>query len=200
MQNVEQTIISQYANSPTLTNLVHLMDQYIDPTANIDAFYNLVFNVMSEGATLSDYGLDIWGRIVGVSRNLSLPEDIDNPGGYVFSAGTYRLDNEFFRTLILVKALANITDCTASSINRLLSNLFTGRGRCYVLDKGDMTMEYVFEFYLQPFEYAIVTTSGAIPHPTGVQSTVLQVDVENTFGFNEAVNLQPFDQGAFYPG
>ena len=200
MQSVEQTIISQYSNSPTLVNLVHLIDEYIDPTANLDSFFNLVYNVLAEGATLSTYGLDVWGRIVGVSRNLTIPEGIDNPGGYVFEPGTYVLPNEDFRTLILVKALANITDSSAASTNRLLSNLFAGRGRCYVLDLGNMAMKYVFEFYLAPYEFAIVTTSGAIPHPTGVQSFIYQIDVANTFGFNEAIQFQPFDQGTFYPG
>ncbi len=198
MIDVEQTIISQYSNSPTIVQLIRSMNAYIDPTANLDAFYNLVWNVLAEGATLSDYGLDVWGRIVGVTRNLNLPEGIVNPGQFVFTPGTYRLDNEYFRTLILVKALANITDCSVPSLNQLLSNLFSGRGRCYVIDQFDMSMEYVFEFYLQPYEYAIVTGSGAIPHPAGVQFSVFQVDVPNTFGFAEQINLQPFDQGAFY--
>lgn len=196
MENVEQTIISQYANSPTIVQLIRSMNEYIDPSANIDAFYNLVWNVH----TAEGYGLDLWGRIVGVTRNLNLPEGIDNPGGYFFEPGTYTLDDEYFRTLILVKALANITNCTAQSVNQLLTNLFAGRGRCYVRDTADMTMVYVFEFFLEPFEFAIVTASGAIPHPVGVQSTVFQVDTLNTFGFAESGQLQPFDQGTFYNG
>jgi hypothetical protein len=59
-------------------------------------------------------------------------------------------------------------------------------------------MEYRFEFFLYPFEYVIITQSGVAPRPAGVLATVFQVDVPNTFGFAESLQLQPFDQGTFY--
>ena len=52
------TIISQFANSPILTQLIANMDSYLDQTANLDAFYDLIFNV----ATAQGYGLDVWGK------------------------------------------------------------------------------------------------------------------------------------------
>ncbi len=67
----------------------------IDPTADLNAFYDLVWNV----ATAQGWGLDVWGRIVGVTRNLNIPADIVNPGGYSFTAGTYTLDNPSFRIM-----------------------------------------------------------------------------------------------------
>src|SRR5579871_5512746 len=63
-----QTIISQYANSPILTQLIANFDQYIDPTKNLDAFFDLIWNV----DTAQGYGLDVWGRIVGVTRVLQV--------------------------------------------------------------------------------------------------------------------------------
>lgn len=196
MRNVEQTIISQYASSSSIVQLIKSMDEYIDPTANIDAFYELVWNVY----TAEGYGLDLWGRIVGVKRNLNLVDSILNLGEFVFTPGTYVLSDENFLTLILTKALSNITNCTAPSMNRLLTNLFKHRGRCYVMDLQKMSMNYVFEFYLEPYEVAIVTQSGAIPRPVGVKSFLIQIDTANTFGFAEQINLQPFNQGTFYPG
>lgn len=84
-------------------------------------------------------------------------------------------------------------------MNRLLQNLFAGRGRCYVNDLGNMRMRYTFEFYLQPWEEAIVTQSGALPRPTGVLASLIQVPVPNVFGFSEAgASAAPFDQGVFY--
>ena len=38
MINVEQTIISQYANSATISQLVRNMNTYLDPRADFDAF------------------------------------------------------------------------------------------------------------------------------------------------------------------
>ena len=70
MQNLEQTIISQYANSPVLMQLIQNMNEYLDPQANIQAFYDNIWNVQ----TAIGYGLDVWGKIVGVSRQLSVPQ------------------------------------------------------------------------------------------------------------------------------
>lgn len=36
---------------------------------------------------------------------------------------------------------------------------------------NNMTMVYVFDFVLQPFEIAIIVSSGALPKPTGVKAT-----------------------------
>ncbi len=196
MNNFQDTIVSQFANSPVIVQLVTNMNVYVDPTADLDAFYNVVWDVLSaEG-----FGLDIWGRIVGVVRNLNLPVGMQNLGLYVFTPGTYVLGDADFRTLILAKCLSNITNCTPGSINQLLTNLFPGRGRCYVTDLAGMAMNYVFEFFLQPFELAIVSQSGAIPRPAGVKSGIVQVATASTFGFEEQGNLQPFNQGTFYPG
>lgn len=191
------SILSQFQNSPTITGLVGSMQAYIDPKVNLDDFYNLVMNVLADGATLNTYGLDVWGRIVGVTRNLNIPADIVNPGGYSFTAGTYVLDDPSFRTLILIKALANITDCSIPSLNALLSKLFAGRGRTYVIDHANMTMDMVFEFYLLPFEYAIVAASLAVPHPAGVLVNIVQIGAADIFGFNGS-SFQPFDQGTFF--
>jgi len=70
MINVEQTIISQYGNSATITQLVRNMNEYLDPRADFDAFYNFVWNV----ETAQGFGLDIWGRIVNIKRELLVPD------------------------------------------------------------------------------------------------------------------------------
>lgn len=194
MLNVERTIISQYGNSATITQLVRNIDLYLDPRADFDTFYSYVWNVN----TAQGFGLDIWGRIVGIDRTLNVPADTPNPGGFVFTPGVTTLTDDQYRTVILVKALANITNCTAQGLNRLLSNLFAARGRCYVNDVGGMVLEFRFEFFLYPFEYVIITQSGAAPRPAGVLAKVMQVDISQTFGFAEALQFQPFDQGTFY--
>lgn len=206
---VARTIISQYANSPTLVQLANNMDDYINPDTDFDAFYNFVWNV----ETAQGFGLDIWGRIVDIGRLLTVPGDVTYLGyeealdwqpfnQAPFFTGeqatqTYRLADDAYRKLILVKALANISDCTSPSLNRLLSNLFAGRGRCYVSDTGNMAFRYMFEFELEPYEIAILTQSGAIPKPAAVLANVLQVDLPTTFGFNEAM-MQPFGSGVFF--
>lgn len=194
MIDVEQTIISQYGNSATITQLVRNINLYIDPRADFDTFFSYVWNVESA----QGFGLDIWGRIVDVDRSINVPADTPNPGGFPFTAGVYQMDDTQYRGVILIKALANITNCTANSLNQLLTNLFVNRGRCYVRDVGAMTMQYTFEFFLQPFEYVIIKQSGVAPRPAGVLANIFQADTASIFGFAEGIQFQPFDQGVFY--
>jgi beta-lactam-binding protein with PASTA domain len=181
----EATVISQYANSPTLLQLIANMNAYIDQTANFAAFYNFVWNV----DTAQGFGLDIWGKIVNVSRLLQIPttasyfgfQNSSNPvwDEQPFSAdGTfftgqdatqsYLLDDVAYRTLILTKAFSNIVNTTAPALNQLLQNLFPGRGQPYVQNNFAMQMTYVFDFDLTPVELAILQQSGAVPSPVGV--------------------------------
>lgn len=213
MIDFQKTIISQFANSPTIVGLVTNMNAYIDQTANFQAFYDFVWNVN----TAQGFGLDIWGRIVDVSRNLKIIAPVTNfgfqdgltdyaPFGQApFYAGvpatsTYTLSDDAYRTLILAKALANISATTSQALNQLLKNLFPNRGRCYVNDMGGMAMRYTFEFYLQPYEVAIVTNSGALPHGAGVSVSILQIQLPFVFGFSEmgTHDAVPFGQGTLY--
>jgi hypothetical protein len=183
----------QYAASPVIQTLVADRTSYF-PNDWQNQFYDNVWNI----STAVGFGLDIWGRIIGVSRSINVPSDTPNPGGFTFVSGVYQMTDSEYRTVLLIKALSNITTCTAKDLNKLLTKLFVGRGRCYVNDVGSMTMRFTLEFYLYPFEYVILTQSGAAPRPAGVLLTIIQVDPTKTFGFAEALQFQPFDQGTFY--
>lgn len=227
MLDTTKTLCSQYANSPTLLQLIANMNAYLDPRVNLVEFYNFVWNV----DTAKEWGLDIWGRIVGVSRVVPIPgtsgsfgfDNVDRPpdwqnfanvnvpgGGGPFFAGQiitggFSLNDDSFRTLILTKALANIAATTAPALNQLIRNLFPGRGRAYTIDlgksnasAGGMAMRYVFEFPLTSIEYAILAFSGVLPHPAGVGVSILVIPGGN-FGFEEQGTLvKPFDFGTFY--
>jgi hypothetical protein len=209
MVNVEKTIVSQYATSPTLVQLIQNMNGYVDPQADFDAFYAFVWNIQ----TAQSWGLDILGRIVNVSRQINIPGAVLNFGfkeGVNYQpfgqaplyAGTpastvYSLSDDAYRTLILMKALLNISNNTAPAINRLLQSLFAGRGRCYVQDTGQMQIRYVFEFPLLPYEIAILTQSNVVPRPAGVLAQFSQISAGGIFGFQESKDFQPFGQGTF---
>jgi hypothetical protein len=113
------------------------------------------------------------------------------------STQTVTLADSAYRTLILAKALANISDCTTKSLNRILRLLFgQGGRRCYVQTNNQMGMSYVFEFQLSPVEKTIALQSGIMPRPAGVKLSIVQIDPDGTFGFAEG-EFQPFDQGTF---
>jgi hypothetical protein len=181
MMDVEQTIISQFANSQTIVGLVTKMNEWIRPDADIDNFYNFVFNV----STAQGFGLDIWGRIVGVNR-------IDFPINGVV------MEDPQFLELVMLKALSNISRSSIPSINQLLQNWMAGRGKCYCTDLGNMVMGYVFEFELQPFEITIMTQSGIFLRPAGVGAFAI-TSTFPVFGFSEmgTTYAAPFDQAPF---
>ncbi len=213
--NSIETIISQYANSPTLDQLVADMDQWIDQTTDFATFYSFIWNV----DTAQGFGLDIWGSIVGISRLLEIPNNLNlfgfqnaltppgvepfnfgvfnTVGGY--STSSFLLSDDAYRILILTKALSNISATTAPAINQILQNLFPGRGNAYVLDLGNMAMQYTFEFELTLTEFAILSQSGALPHPAGVLITIVSIPASDLFGFAEALpNAEPLGFGVFY--
>ena len=182
--DIRATVISQYANSPVLLALVDNFSDWLNPAGLLDQFYNLIWNI----ETAQGYGLDVWGRIVGVSRVIYIPNEQflgfeesgdNNPFNQgIFFKGygvtqNYALSDSAYRRLIYAKALSNICDGTIRSINRILMSLFIGYRNCYVYDNGGMSMTYIFEETLSPVDYAIVTQSGVLPTPAGVQATVV---------------------------
>lgn len=158
--DIWQTVISQYANSPIITKLLTDFAGYIDPTANIAQFYDLIMNV----DTAVGYGLDVWGRIVGIGRLIQVPTSDaffgfaeGLPSWYPFNQApfnavwnptnqTYLLSDSAYRKLILAKAAANICDGSIPSINQILVNLFCvpWRGNAYVTEGSRVTPFFGF--------------------------------------------------------
>ncbi|QNQ52553.1 DUF2612 domain-containing protein [Serratia liquefaciens] len=194
MENYADTILSQYAGSPKLLGLIDTFNQTIDTGVFLDNFYDLIWNI----ETADTYGLDVWGKIVVVSRllkvtpsekylgfeeALSTPPEIGDPQPFdqaPFYTGaqetnTVRLSNDVYRKLIMLKAMANITNCSIPSMNKMLMYMFGGSGKAYVRNDGGMVMSYVFEFSLSPSELAIVQSSGALPSPAGVTVNIVQL-------------------------
>jgi hypothetical protein len=176
------TVLSQYANSPILTTIVDLFAQWLDPQSRFDAFYNQIWNI----DTATGYGLDVWGRILGVGRVLKVAdaqyfgfEGNTSAAGFgqgIFYSGqsattNYALTDDAYRTLLLAKAALNITDGSIPATNAILLNLFSDG---YVRDNLDMTITYVFSRTLTPVEESIVFQSGVLPKATGVSFTVEQ--------------------------
>lgn len=198
MKDFRQTIISQWANSPTLVQVITNINAWIDPSVNIDAFYDDMWNI----ETAQGYGLDVWGRIVGVTRVLHVAATaffgFEAPSGGTgnasgvgfnqapfFSKGAsatsnFALLDDPFRALILAKAMFNICNGTIPAINQIMINTFGPSGplpvagNSYVADLGGMAIAYTFSSVLDPVQEAIVFQSGVLPRLTGVATSVVQ--------------------------
>ncbi|MGO4743964.1 DUF2612 domain-containing protein [Serratia quinivorans] len=193
MDSPADTILAQYAGSPKLRSIIETFNTTMDTGKFLDDFYDVIWNI----DTADTYGLDVWGKIVVVSRLLTVtlsekffgydeatnstpviddPEPFDQAPFYTGEqqTSTVSLTNDAYRKLIMLKAMANITDCTIPSMNRMLMYMFGSSGKAYVRNDGGMVMTYVFEFQLSTVELAIVQSSGALPSPAGVTVNIEQ--------------------------
>ena len=166
--------------------------------------------------TCETFGLDMWGKIVGISRYINAPiesssfgfseaddADPDYPTpfnespffGGIQETTNVRLGDDAYRTLIFCKAFTNISIATIPEINRFLKILFYQRGRAYCINYRDMTIGITFEFELAPYEESILTNYEVTPVPSGVLVNIRQV-ISPYFGFSS--DAYPFNDGTFY--
>jgi len=181
-----QTLYSQYANSPIIMQLLDYFSQAVDANSAIDSWYDQLWNI----ETAEGYGLDVWGRIIGIGRVISVQEtpyfSFANSGGnqvpsawYTWYSGevlnsNYSLSDAAYRQLLLAKAASNIWDGSIPGLNAILRILFPGQV-AYVTDGQDMTMTYTFDFQLSPVQAAIVMNTNVLPRPCGVSATFVQI-------------------------
>lgn len=193
MESIDPTIMIQYVNSTKLLGLIDTFNQAVGPESFIDDFYDLIWNI----ETATTYGLDVWGSIVVVDRLLTVTETpayfgfeealsdpavVDDPQpfgqapfyNHESATSTISLSDDVYRKLIMMKAMANITNCTVPSMNAALMYMFGDSGVCYVRNDGGMAISYVFEFELSSAELAIAQSSGALPSPAGVTVNIVQ--------------------------
>lgn len=208
-----QTILSQYADSDRITGLIETFFDAIDQTENFDAFYDNIWNL----DTATGYGLDIWGRIVGVSRVLQ----VANVQFFGFSEalpGSLPWGDARFNGYSPTLGFAEATDQRTfgeGSFGRAKQfrgvDPNAGGGPFY--PGGQLTSNYALsdqEYRRLIYAKARANiTSGSIPAVNGILMAVFigrgNVYVQEGtppvyFGFSEAGNTAPFGQAQFYNG
>jgi len=193
MQNWNETLLSQYFDSPTIYSLLQSYNDAVDPASDIAQFYANIWDVN----TAVGNGLDIWGQIVNVSRYLQIPgspnylgfdeaylapyastgpQPFNQASFYLGTAQTttYYLSDDVYRRLIMVKAAVNISNLAIPNINSFLQYFFgtsisgSPYGVAYVVDGLNMSLTYHFNFIPNAWQLAIVQNSGVFPRPAGV--------------------------------
>jgi hypothetical protein len=208
-------IQSQYSASQRIMALAAGFQDKIDPHVNIDLFYRKMFDIY----TAEGFGLDNWGVILGIGRNIPGPYLGDCFGfdgselhpfdqyPFVPDNGTppaismISLDDDYFRLLLLYKALANISASDAETQNRLLSFLINtgvaGLPRAgYVLEVGKMVIRWVFEGPLNAVQMAVFRAAGTLARGAGVGWEFYAISPRESFGFDGS-EMQPFMQAPF---
>lgn len=208
----EDTILTQYSASKKLLSIIDTFNQAVSLDDFTDVFIKKVWDL----TTCESFGLDMWGKKVGVDRYITAPIESTSFGfseaddsapdyptpfndapffGGVQETTNVRLGDDAYRTLIFCKAFTNISIATIPDVNKFLKILFYQRGRAYCVNYRDMTMGITFEFELAPYEESILTNYNVTPVPSGVQVNIRQI-ISPYFGFSS--DSYPFNDGTFY--
>ena len=205
--DINETVQSQYAASPHITNLVNAFWDALNPDADIELFYNKVFNL----DTAEGMGLDVWGRIVAIGREYlttdttnpywgyKLPEIVDervqnfgNAPYYKKINGTVKLTDTAYRLYIFLKAMINIGDGTLASLNKMIKYLFP-TDTVYVIHTDTMVLRLVVE---SPISQADLDVLLNLPWlPAGVNFEEYRI-ITPTWGL-EGQDLAVLDEGNF---
>lgn len=204
---IDDTILRQYGNSQALKSIIYSFDDGIKIDMAINKFFDEIFNL----DTAKGYGLDCWGKIVNVSRYVKY-EKVGDVLGFdgqklqTFNYGSFysgkkvtqtiKLTDDFFRIVIKAKASANISSVTIEDTNRILRSLYADKGKPFITDNQDMSMNYVFPFYLADNEKALIKNSNILPRPSGVKLRAIITAPAKTFGFFGS-GCQTFNHGSF---
>lgn len=205
---IDKVIQSQYANSTHIKNIVYNFWDKINPESDINLIYDNVVNLN----TAVGYGLDVWGRIVGIPRQFieveeetkylgfkeleggynSRLETFNNAPFYQFINGKVQLADEGYRFYILIKALINISDSSLYSLNKILLRLFKEQ-KIQIIHSDTMELRLVIQDVIpEVAKNALLSLNWS---PAGVNLDIYQV-ITPTFGFDGS-ELNPFDQGTF---
>lgn len=174
-------IFWQYNNAPNLNSLVNSKQTWYQ-TNQTQYWQDWVNNVLNI-TTANDYGLSIWGILLGIPRT------------YLVDGENMALSTEQYRTVILARLKMLKMRGTIPEINSLLQFIFGKYGKAYVVDNFDMTMTYHFNFNLTPLQIAVLQNVTLLPRPAGVEINIVALG-DDVFGFNGS-NALPFDQARF---
>ena len=199
------TVQSQYSASPRILALAGLYWQMLNPGSEIQTMLDDMLNP----STARGYGLDVWGRIVGIKRAtvpvsgeyLAFdPDPMSNPDGDSWNNAPFNpltpqglATDSVFRVYVMVKAMMNIGNGSLADINKYFSLMFPNSG-IQVIHAGTMIIR-VLDYDAVLTDAAIMALRSIDWVPAGVGWQVWQGEPD-CFGFLGS-ELQPFDQAPF---
>nr|DAF78226.1 MAG TPA: Protein of unknown function (DUF2612) [Caudoviricetes sp.] len=176
-------IQSQYAHAKRIRGVAEKIRQEIDATQDMVDLHGMVADMQ----TAQGVYLDWWGQRVGVDRLLKV------------NGEWYRFDDDYFRFLLMYRAVCNVSDSTCATMNRMLSRLTDTK--VFAVDYQNMQVQSIVVVgSISDLQATVLQEYGLLNRPAGVLTNFLIIyPDEKIFGF-EGSDLLPFDQGVFNPG
>lgn len=168
------SINTQYLNSTKLVDLITSLGDRNLYKNQYFLFEKIAMNI----DTSTGFGLDLFGRKLGLTRNFLFSNENSN----------IILDDINYRKLILWELLKIHANSSTYDIDFLLNYFFENRGQVNVIKIKDQTMrlQVFIGFDLTPFEYELLVIKKNTPIPMGVyiENFVIVPDNTNILGFD----------------
>ena len=188
--NLIQNILWQYEKAENLKGLISRKENWYN--TNLNDFWLKIVDDFLNIQTATDWGLNLWGKILNVSR-------IYNVNGVQTTLST-----ELYRRLILGKISLIRSNGTVPEINKYLNFIFSNHipattNAAVVKDNFDMSVYYVLNFEPTDEELALIYSRTFFPTPAGVKDKIYLLDQTTIFGFQNT-GFMPFNTAPFWDG
>lgn len=193
--DIRLALLWQYEKAVRLRSLIDAKQTWYEGAQT--AFWTDWIRDVFDLRTANDFGLSVWARILNVPLLAVAPSSgLREVFGFGeenlnFTNGNFgrdedaalSLSTEQRRLALRLRYFQLTTRGTVPEINAFLASLFSDQGRVYVLDGGDMTASYVFDFLPSPSVLFVLETFDLLPRPAGVGITIL-INPADQFGFD----------------
>lgn len=201
-----RAILWQYDQAERLLSLARAKEAWY--STNLTTFWNDWYRDVFNIDTANEFGLGIWGRILGVPMAVELQpttgpvwgfgtnnRNFEHGGFGRAATGTEALTPEQKRLVLKLRYFQLTHRPSVPEINRMLARLFGEYGTVFVVDPLDMgEITYFFRFTPPAAVRTILDNFDILPRPSGVGvQTVVQIAPAWGFG----VNHLNFNNGGF---
>lgn len=202
-----KSVLWQYNEAENLLRMLQSKSDWYDQ--NQKAFWENWYRDVFDLRTANQFGLIIWGIILGLQLYVNTPPDLTKPTfGFAGSGGTnfdngnftdttgssYLLPVDIQRRALQLRYLQLTSSGTVPETNRAMKRIFGDLGRVYLRDYGNMTQAYIFLFPIPADLKYLFDNYDILPRPAGVLSNYVDATI-NHFGF--APFGLNFDNGNF---
>lgn len=181
--NATRAILWQYNEAVRLQQIVETEQEWynVNQTQFWEDWYDNVFNLI----TANDFGCQVWSIILDIPLIVVKEEppspippwgfenhyNYDNSNFAPAADGVQTLTLEQARTVLRMRYFQITSKGAVPETNFFLKTLFGELGDCYVVDNGDMSIEYVFDFVMPAKLRYIFQNYDILPRPAGVAVT-----------------------------